>query len=95
MAIVMMLEVPGGTIEQYEQANEIMGIHGDENAPDGLLGHVAAKTEDGVLIVDVWESQEHLDTFFRERLGDALHQAGVPDAKPRIYPIHNAIRGRG
>ncbi len=93
MAIMMVLEVPGGTIEQYERANEIMGITGDDTAPDGLVGHVAAKTDDGMLIVDVWESQEKLDAFFRDRLGDALHQAGVPEAQPRIYPVHNGIRG--
>ena len=26
MAIVMRIEVPGGTLDQYEQVNEIMGI---------------------------------------------------------------------
>lgn len=94
MAIVMVLEIPDGTIEQYEQVNEIMGVHDTDSAPDGLIGHVCAPTDTGLLIVDVWESQEALDAFFAGRLGAALAQANVPEAMPRVYPVHNGIRGR-
>ena len=95
MAIVMVMDVPGGTLEQYEQVNETLGIAGSETAPAGLVGHVCAKTEDGVLIVDVWESEQALHAFFETGgLGAALKQAGVPAVQPRIYPVHNGLRGR-
>jgi heme-degrading monooxygenase HmoA len=90
MAIVMRLEVPGGTIEQYEQVNEILGIHGDDDAPDGLIFHAAGETDEGFLLVDVWESAEKLDAFF-EKAGPALAQAGVPDTPPEIMPLHAMI----
>jgi heme-degrading monooxygenase HmoA len=90
MAIVMRLEVPGGTIEQYEQVNEVLGIQGDDDAPDGLIFHVAGDTDEGFLIVDVWESAEKLDAFF-EKAGPALADAGVPDTAPEIMPLHAMI----
>ena len=80
----MMLEVPGGTIEQYERANELMGITGEDDAPAGLVSHVAAVTEDGIVIADVWESEAALGTFFEDRAGAALAEAGMPQAQPRI-----------
>ena len=95
MAIVMRLEIPGGTIEQYVQVNDILGIAGDEDAPDGLIFHVAGKTDDGILIVDVWESAEKLEKFF-EHVGPAFQEAGVPDAPPEIMPLHSMIpQGQG
>jgi heme-degrading monooxygenase HmoA len=97
MAVLMLMEVPGGTTAEYERANEIMGIAGDEDAPEGLIQHVAASDGNGVLIADVWESEEALNRFFEERLGAALEQAGVSSSasKPRILPVHNSLTGRG
>jgi heme-degrading monooxygenase HmoA len=91
MAVLMMLEVPGGTAEQYGQANEIMGIQGDDDAPDGLISHIAARTDDGFLIADVWTTEDAMQAFFEERAGAALAQAGMPQAQPRIAPVHNHI----
>ena len=96
MAVQMIIEVPGMTLEQYERLNELMTIHGDEDEPDGLISHVAGSTGDGVLVADVWESQEQLDRFYAERLGPALAEAGVPEVPPQLLPVHNLIpRGGG
>lgn len=91
MAVLMMLEAPGGTLEQYERANELMGITGDDDAPEGLVSHVAAVTENGIVIADVWESEAALETFFEERAGAALAEAGMPQAEPRVARVHNHI----
>ncbi len=91
MAVLMMLEVPGGTLEQYERANDLMGITGEDDAPEGLVSHVAAVTEDGIVIADVWESETALETFFDDRAGAALAEAGMPQAQPRIAQVHNHI----
>jgi len=92
MAVLMMLEVPGGTVEQYERVNEILGVDGD-SAAEGLLYHVAAASEDGLVIADVWRSEEDLERFF-EDADPAIKEAGMPDATPRIAPVHNHIPSR-
>jgi heme-degrading monooxygenase HmoA len=92
VAIVMRMYVPGGTVEQYEQVNETLRITGDDTAPEGLILHVAGDSEDGFLIIDVWESEEALNRFFeQDGLGAALAQAGIENAKPDIHKLHNII----
>jgi heme-degrading monooxygenase HmoA len=95
MAVVLRMDVPGGTVEQYNQVNDALGISGDDTAPDGLILHVAGKTDDGILIVDVWESKEKVDRFF-EKAGPALHDAGVPETEPELFELHTMIpKGQG
>ncbi|MEA2412729.1 MAG: hypothetical protein QOC77_3290 [Thermoleophilaceae bacterium] len=98
MSVLMIMEAPGATAEEYDRTNEIMGIQGDEDAPDGLIQHVAAIDDSGLLIVDVWESEEALGRFFDARLGAALEEAGLAAksaGEPRRLPVHNSLTGIG
>lgn len=95
MAIVLRMHAPGGTAEQYARVNEIMGVSSD-HAPDGLIQHIAAKDDSGILVVDVWESEEKLNQFFEAGLGRALAEAGVETTEPEILKLHAMIpRGKG
>src|SRR5205085_3244439 len=40
MAVLMIMDSPEATTEQYDRTNEILGIRGDEDAPEGLVQHV-------------------------------------------------------
>jgi heme-degrading monooxygenase HmoA len=97
MAVMMIMEAPGATTDEYDRTNDIMGIRGDEDAPDGLIQHVAASDGDKLTIIDVWESEESLGRFYETRLGPALEQSGVAGAagEPRRLPVHNMLRGVG
>ena len=91
MAVLMIAEMKGATPELYEQVNRAMGFD-DDHLPDGLIQHVAGKTDDGLLAVDVWDSEASFERFARERLGPALQGLGVPpDMAPTFYPVHNMI----
>ena len=91
MAIVAVFDVSGMTSAQYEQT-----INDLENAglgnPDGRIHHVAASTEDGWFVADIWESGEQLEKF-SESLIPILQRAGVTPAEPKIYQVHNTIIG--
>ncbi len=91
MAILMVLEVEGATEDDYRAINEHMGTRGDEDAPDGLVSHVAGRTENGMLAVDVWQSEEALTRFFEERAGAAFAARGFEPGAPTILPVHNLI----
>jgi hypothetical protein len=96
MPVLMLLEMPGATTEQYDQVNEIMGIQSDEDAPEGLIEHVVGSDGETLTIVDVWDSEESLGRFLEERLQPAAGQAGLPgDSRPRILPVHNRREGAG
>jgi heme-degrading monooxygenase HmoA len=93
----MIMEAPGATTEQYDRTNEILGIRGEEDAPEGLIQHVAGHDGNALVIIDVWESEEALGRFFEERLGAALAEAGIDpeSSKPQRLPVHNMIQGKG
>src|SRR5262245_28660087 len=91
----MTLEIAGGTTAQYDRVNEILGMADEGNTPPGLVTHVCAVTDDGIVIVDVWDSVLSLDDFARNRLGPALAAAGTPDATPHTTPVHRLVFGAG
>jgi hypothetical protein len=95
MAVLMTLEVFGGTTAKYDRANEILGIADVHDAPPGLISHVCGVTDDGILVADVWDSVMSLDDFARNRLQAALEQAEMPEATPHVSPVHNLLFGKG
>jgi hypothetical protein len=95
MPIVMFLELPGVTTEQYDSLNEAMGTTRPEDEPDALLFHVCATAADGLLICDIWQSQAELDDFVANRLGPAAAQLRLPPAPPpRLADLHYQVGPR-
>lgn len=96
MAILMILDLPGGTTELYESINDELGIHTADDLPEGCIAHAAATTEDGMVVIDVWESPEAFERFAEHSLGPVARRRGMPEPRPRIVPVHNRIHaGRG
>lgn len=89
--ITLVFEGPGVTATQYEEACRLANCS-QANVPDGLIFHSASPTDNGWLVVDVWESEEKFKAF-GERLGPAMKEAGIT-AQPRIYKTHAIISGQ-
>ena len=58
MAVAIEMNFKGATLGQYDQVLELMGLTGDASAPPGAIFHWAAETDDGLRVVDVWETRE-------------------------------------
>jgi hypothetical protein len=96
MAVLMMMDLPGVTIEQYEQMNDRLGIHSADDLPEGCLAHAAGASGDGIEIIDVWESAEAFEEFVEHRLVPASEGLDLPQPEPSVHPVHNRIpAGRG
>lgn len=91
MAVGLIIDFEGATLEQYEKVNELMGTTG--GLPEGGVFHWAAATDDGLRVVDVWESREAFDKFAEEKIGPASAEAGI-QGPPQIseYQVHNILR---
>jgi hypothetical protein len=86
----MCIEMPGATTEQYDRLNEeIDARQGHE--PDGLILHTCAVVEGGLMISDVWRSQEQLETFIKNRVMPAAEKLGIRAGEPKIGRVHNQI----
>ena len=93
MPILMIHEIPGGTQEQYDQVASRLTSGGFNELSDwpseGLLSHTAGPTDDGWMVVDVWESEEAFQRF-GEVIVPVLQEIGIP-GEPRIIPVHNFV----
>ncbi len=56
----------GTALEQYDQVMELMGLTGETEQPEGAIFHWVAPTENGIMAVDVWESDEQFNRFAEE-----------------------------
>ena len=52
--------------------------------------HLAVPREYGFMVVDVWSSEEALQAFEQnEEFRRVLQDAGLPEPRLRVYPLHN------
>ena len=92
MAVAVIMDLAGATLEQYDQITKKLGLtHGGQAAP-GELFHWAALTDDGLRVVEVWDSQEQFDAWAQQRIGPASAEVGIP-APPQVtvYELHNYL----
>jgi hypothetical protein len=94
VAVAVQLDFKGGTLEQYDQAIERLGLlPGGPGAIDQLF-HWVTKSDDGIRVVDVWESREAFEVFLVERIKLVTAEVGAsypPDVQ--IFEVHNYLAG--
>ena len=82
--------MPDMNIQNYSQTINDLKAAG-VGAPNGRLFHVVTTQSKGMLVTDVWESEEALNKF-SEKLIPILKKNGVTPAKPTILQVHNIIK---
>src|SRR5436190_20642305 len=82
MAIYRSKEVDRETFNRYRAEVPI------EPAPKGAIFHQVAFDEDGMLVIDVWESEADMRPFNDERVVPALKRMGITPMEPKILPLH-------
>lgn len=65
MAIAVVMDVPNGTLDQYDTVLERMQFSPGGSGAAGGLFHWVAATDNGIRITDVWQSQQDFETFPR------------------------------
>ncbi len=90
MATGMLIQFPGYSTDFYDQ---VMNNLDWDNAPKpaGFVSHYAGSGPDGLVIFDVWESQQDFENFLHDRLGAAIGAASggnPPQAHPVFVQIH-------
>jgi hypothetical protein len=83
----LLLEFEGIGVEQYRAVNQALGIDPDSGEgewPEGLIFHTAGTTATGLVVYEVWESQEAQGRFMSGRLGRALQEGGINAAPSRV-----------
>ena len=88
MAVAVIVDVPGGNEQLYEQ----LELFPEGKLPEGWLMHLVGPTETGWRVVNIVPSQEQFEAFARERLAPAAQQVGDPPPEITFFPIYRLIR---
>lgn len=93
MAVAVIIDFEGGTLDQYDQVIENMGFtRGGDGAPASVF-HWVARSDSGIRVVDVWESREAFDRFAQEEIGPKTQEVGMSPPQMQFYEVHNTLNG--
>ncbi len=89
MAVGIVFEGAGVSQAQYDQVRK--KVAPDNKLLPGMLYHAGGTTETGLCVIEVWESQEASDQFFKDHLGQALQDAKI-DVVPSTFKVFNIMK---
>ena len=89
MAVVSMMRIKGNADELAAKLREHVAPVGREFAPKhGGLGTIVAKTNDGVMIINLWESEDGRHAMAEEpKVREALQAADFPAPSFEGYEV--------
>ena len=83
MPVGVQLDFAGATLAQYDEVIETMGfLPGGPIAPTALF-HWVTKTDDGIRIIDMWESRDGSRATLRRRAVGSFRRSAFP-VRPRF-----------
>jgi hypothetical protein len=91
--VTFTIDIPGATVEMYDQMVEKGGLYADDNLADGQAVHISAQIPGGMRFVDVWESEDAWNGFVGAQMAN-IQSVGFPQFDPpTLYPVH-LVMGR-
>jgi hypothetical protein len=92
MAVAVVMDFEGGTLEQYDEVVDRMGFaRSGPGAPGGLF-HWVTRTDKGIRVTDVWETREQFEHFSTDQIRPITRDVGVPqEPAVSIHEVHNYL----
>ncbi len=89
MAVVSIMKISGDADELAGKLREHVRPLGRELAPKhGGLGNIVARTDDGLMVINLWENEEGRHAMAEEpAVQDALRGAGLPQPAFEGYEV--------
>ncbi len=88
MAVALFMRWPGVTSDQYDSVMARLDL--DTNPAAGGVLHLAALTDEGLEVCDVWQTEQAFHGFLQHRLlpiASELDIEGTPEI--RLVPLRN------
>ncbi|HXG75960.1 MAG TPA: hypothetical protein VNJ53_05270 [Gaiellaceae bacterium] len=92
MAVAMFMHWPGVTPDQYDALMTRLDL--DANPAAGSILHLAAVTDDGLEVCDVWQTEQAFRGFLESRMLPAVREIGI-EGEPtvQLVPLRNLYAG--
>jgi hypothetical protein len=85
------------TTDMYDAVNAKAEVAA--NPPAGLIYHALGTSDDGAVIIDVWESEDAFESFRGDRLNPAMESivgsevfAAMPTPEREFYAVHETVQ---
>jgi hypothetical protein len=92
MAVAVVMDFEGTTLDQYDEVIDKMGFTPRGSGPPGAISHWVTKTDNGIRVTDVWETREQYEKFAEEQIGPVTQEVGV-SAPPQtaFHEVHTYL----
>jgi hypothetical protein len=88
MAVAMFMHWPGVTSDQYDAVMTRLEL--DSSPAAGGVLHVAALTDEGLEVCDVWQTEQAFHGFLEHRLLPAAAELELPgEPQIKLVPLRN------
>ena len=88
MAVAMFMHWPGITSDQYDSVMARLDL--DANRPVGGILHLAAVTDEGLEVCEVWQTEQAVKGFLEQRMLPVVRELGIAaEPEVKLVPLHN------
>jgi hypothetical protein len=88
MAVAVISRFPDLSAEVYDEV--VTSLDLDANPPAGAILHVVGASDDGLVISEIWQTEQTFRAFCDYRLLPALRQHGaLGEPLVEVAPLHN------
>jgi hypothetical protein len=87
--VLVIVDFKGGSKEQYDASVKDLASAGQLKLPQ-RPHHFAGIAEDGMYIVDIWDSEESFAKF-GEVMVPIIIKNGMQPPQVRVFPLHNEL----
>lgn len=92
--VLILIEVEDTSTDVYDKMAADMPEHSADASNRPWHMHSVATDGNGLVVADLWASEEAFGAFAQERIGPAAQKHGMGSMKQRTLKVLNRIRGK-
>ena len=92
--LLILIEVDDTGTDVYDRIAAEMPEHAGDASDYPWLQHSMATNGTGIVVADLWPSEEAFGRFAEQRIGPAAQKHGMGPMRMQTLKVHNHLRGR-
>ena len=90
--VLVLIELDGFTLDDYDALTADMEAHAGDGSAHPTVAHVIGATDDGLVVVDIWDSGQSFAKFGETELAPRMGADQMARMRPRVSQMHNHVR---
>ena len=89
---LVLIELDGLTTADYDALTADLAAHAGDGSAHPAVSHVVGVSDDGLVVVDIWESADQFAEFGETELAPRMGPERMAQMQPRIGKLHNHVQ---